>query len=190
MVKTLYSFDFDDTMCHTVDDESGKQIWKDKFGTDWPHIGWWSKPETIDPEIYDTPVNPWVYEKYLEASADEDGACILATGRLQKVPKMRENIQKILMSHNLSFDEIYVINSSNPLKDGNGKDGIYLNWGGDTYIFKTTLFEKLIEITGCEKFVMYDDREAHLEKFEEWAKEQPCQVVIIDVVNKTTKIIN
>jgi len=31
---------------------------------------------------------------------------------------------------------------------------------------------------------MYDDRQEHLIRFEEWAEEQLVQVTVIDVVNK------
>ena len=34
---------------------------------------------------------------------------------------------------------------------------------------------------------MYDDREEHLVKFEQWATTQPCNVTIIDVKKGTTK---
>lgn len=190
MSTTLYSFDFDDTLCHTMLPEPGKSIWLEKTGTQWPHRGWWSKSETIDPDIFETPKNDWVYEEYLNASKDTDSLRILATGRLQKVPNMRENIEKIINRHNLSFDEIWVIESNDDSQRGNGKNGIYLNWGGDTFDFKTTLFEKLINITNCEHFVMYDDRQEHLIRFEEWALTQNCKVTIVDVVNKQKITIN
>jgi len=35
--------------------------------------------------------------------------------------------------------------------------------------------------------VMYDDRQEHLVKFEDWATEQSFDVTIVDVVNKETK---
>ncbi len=190
MSKTLYSFDFDDTLCHTMLPEPGKSIWLEKTGTTWPHRGWWSKSETIDLEIFDTPKNDWVYQEYLNAKKDEDSIIIIATGRLQKVPGMRENIEKILRIHNLSFDEVWKIKSSDDHQNNNGQYGIYLNWGGDTYAFKTTLFEKLIEITNCDHFTMYDDREEHLIRFEEWALTQNCKVTIVDVVNKQKITIN
>ena len=82
---------------------------------------------------------------------------------------MRENVEKILESHNLSFD------------------GVYLNTGGDTYRFKTKLFETLIKEVGATEMIMYDDRQEHLVKFEQWANEQPFDVTIVDVVNKETK---
>ena len=164
--KKLISFDFDETLCHTPLPEEGKIIWKEKTGTDWPYIGWWGKSESIDLEVFDVRVNPWVYEKYLEAKSNPDAYVILATGRLAKAPKMRENVEKILNKHNLSFDEIH------------------LNWGGDTYLFKKNLFEQTIEKVGSDEFIMYDDRTEHLEKFNEWASEQHVDVIVVDVVKK------
>jgi FMN phosphatase YigB (HAD superfamily) len=164
--KKLISFDFDETLCHTPLPEEGKIIWKEKTGTDWPYIGWWGKSESIDLDVFDVRVNPWVYEKYLEATSDPDAYVILATGRLAKAPKMRENVEKILNKHNLSFDEIH------------------LNWGGDTYLFKTNLFEQTIEKVEADEFIMYDDRTEHLEKFNEWASEHHVDVTIVDVIKK------
>ena len=79
---------------------------------------------------------------------------------------MLENITKILNQHNVSFDEIH------------------LNWGGDTYNFKTKLFEEKIEELGVHEFVMYDDRHEHLIKFHEWAAEHHVTVKVVDVIKK------
>lgn len=184
MIKTLYSFDFDDTLFHTPRMEEGKEHWEKETGLSWPYNGWWSKSETIDPDIFHIQRNEWVYNEYLKAMSDQDSVSILATGRLNKVKEMRENIDKILILNNISFDELNVTDSRN------GKNGVYLNWGGDTYNFKTKLFEELIEKTKCENFIMYDDRHEHLVKFEEWATEQDCKITIIDVKNKTKNIFN
>jgi hypothetical protein len=164
--KRLISFDFDDTMCHTPKPEEGKIIWKEKTGTEWPYGGWWGRAESINPEVFDIQVNPWVYKKYLEAVSDPDNYVILATGRLRKVPNMLNHVETILNKHNISFDEIH------------------LNWGGDTYNFKTKLFEQKIEELGVHEFVMYDDRSEHLVRFEEWAEEHHIDVTVVDVVNK------
>ena len=164
--KRLISFDFDDTLCYTPKPEEGKEIWKEKTGTDWPYGGWWGRAESINPEIFDIPVNPWVYQKYLEAVSDPENYVILATGRLNKVPNMVNHVKTILNNNNISFDEIH------------------LNWGGDTYKFKTDLFEQLIEKMNVKEFVMYDDRQEHLVKFEEWADEHNVDVKVVDVVNK------
>lgn len=166
-MKKLYSFDFDDTLCYSKRPTEGMPEWEQKTGLKWPYNGWWSKAETLDPEIFYTPLNEWVYKRYLEAIADDDAYIIMATGRLEKVPNMRKNIEKILSQHNLSFDEIH------------------LNWGGDTYRFKTRLFEELIERIKPEEFIMYDDRHLHLIEFKKWAKTISCKVKIVNVVDKT-----
>jgi len=168
--KRLISFDFDDTICHTPKPEEGQKIWKEKTGTDWPFGGWWGRPESIDPEIFYVPLNQWVYKKYLEAVSDPDNYVILATGRLRKKTGMLENVMSILNQHNLSFDEVH------------------LNWGGDTYNFKTKLFEEKIEELGVHEFILFDDRHEHLIKFEEWAADHHVDVKVVDVVNKKETI--
>jgi hypothetical protein len=165
----IISFDFDDTLCHTPLPEDGKLIWKEKTGFEWPHRGWWSKPESLDTEVFDIPVNNWTYQKYLDSISDEYSYIILVTGRIEA---LRKEVEEVLNINNLSFDDIF------------------LNFGGDTFNFKTKLFENLIRKYEPEEFIMYDDRQEHLPKFCEWAKNQPCSVTVVDVVNKTTKTFN
>jgi hypothetical protein len=167
LYKRLICFDFDDTLFHTPLPEEGKIVWKEKTGTEWPHRGWWGKPESIDDEIFDIPRNEWTYQRYLEAVADPDAYVILATGRLDKVPGMRAGVEKILRDNNIEFDEVH------------------LNWGSDTFIFKCNLLERTIKKLGVKELKFYDDRAEHLPKFVEWAKEQDIKSEIIDVVNKT-----
>lgn len=177
--KKLICFDFDKTLCNTIEPEEGISIWKEKTGFDYPHIrvnkgvetiGWWSKPETLDLNIFDTQLNKPVYDEYLKAVSDSDNFVILATGRLER---LRKEVELILDRYNLSFK------------------GIFLNKGGDTFTFKKTLFERLISELEPEEFIMYDDRQSHLIEFEKWAKTMSCDITIIDVVNmKTIKIIN
>jgi hypothetical protein len=129
MYQTLYCFDFDDTLVHTMLPDPGMQIWEEKTGKPWPYIGWWSKFETLDMDIFDAPKNEWTYKKYLDAKDDPTGYLFLATGRLDKATGMREGVQKILDHYGFDFDEVF------------------LNWGGDTFIFKTKLsmmIEKII----------------------------------------------
>lgn len=168
--RKLISFDFDATLFHTALEDEGKTIWKEKTGEKWPYVGWWSKPETLDTTIFDTPLNRPVYNEYLKAVSDSDNFVILATGRIEK---LRPQVEAILNKNNLSFD------------------GVFCKRGpGDTFYFKKTLFERLISELRPEEFIMYDDRELHLIEFEEWVKTIDCKVTIVDVVNRTTKKIN
>ena len=175
MIKRIVSYDFDGTLCHTPGPEIGKKVWEEKTGTVFPYTGWWSKKETLDLDIFDIPVDGDVYMKYLEdmVRKEESGdtMVILATGRVEK---LRKEVENVLNHHNLSFDLVA------------------LNTGGDTYHFKTRLFEMLINKFNPDEFVMYDDRQEHLVMFEDWAKKQPCRVEIIDVTKspKVSKIFN
>jgi hypothetical protein len=185
-MKTLYSFDFDDTLCMTPNPLEGRQIWLDKFKFEFPAktkeqeienrkkrlTGWWGREESLDLDVFEIPKNEWVYKKYLEATSKDESYIILATGRLEKAFNMRVRVETILQKHNLSFDEIH------------------LNWGMDTFKFKCSLFEQLIRKIKPTEFIMYDDRESHLPKFENWAKEQPIPITIVDVVNKNSKTFN
>jgi FMN phosphatase YigB (HAD superfamily) len=161
-IKKLISFDFDDTLVHTTLPAEGKKIWKEKTGEDWPHRGWWSKPESLDMEIFDIPLNKKIYRRYKQAISDPDNYVILATGR---VAPLQDEVYKILGHYGLSFDETH------------------LNPGIDTFEFKSNLFEKLINKMEPEEFIMYDDRQEHLIRFVEWAKNMPCKVTLIDAIS-------
>lgn len=169
MVQTLYCFDFDETLIHTMSPEPGMEIWEEKTKNPWPYKGWWSKFETLDMNVFDTPKNEWTYKKYLDAKSDPTGYLFLATGRLDKAPGMIDAVQRILDHYGFKFDDIF------------------LNWGEDTFMFKIKLFEKMITKTGCRHFIMYDDRKDHLPNFEKWAANQNCTISVVDVVNKTVK---
>lgn len=169
MYKELVCFDFDGTLFHTPEPHEGKKIWQDRTGLQFPYDGWWSKPETLNTDIFHIPMNEWVYRKYLESLSRKNTYVILATGRLER---LRKQVQAILDMNNLSFDEVH------------------LNWQSDTFTFKCNLFEKLISKLKVDKFIMYDDRHDHINKFKIWAKGQKCIIEIVDVVNKKTTIIN
>lgn len=162
----IYAFDFDGTLFDTPDPEIGKPIFKEKTGLDWPHRGWWSKRESLDTKIFKIKPIDWVYSEYLKATSKDD-MVIMATGRMES---LRIEVDHILKKNGVEFDKVY------------------LNPGMDTYVYKTRVFSGLIEKHSPDKFVMYDDRDSHLEKFIDWAKTQPCEIDIIDV--KIKKVIN
>ncbi len=161
-IKKLISFDFDDTLIKTPLPAEGKIIWKEKTGEEWPHRGWWSKPESLDMEIFDIPLNKKIYRKYKQVISDPDNYVILATGR---VAPLRDEVYTILDHYGLEFDEIH------------------LNPGIDTFEFKSNLFAKLIYELQPEEFIMYDDRQEHLIRFVSWANAMPCKVTIIDAIS-------
>jgi hypothetical protein len=164
----IVCFDFDGTLCHTHNQIEGEKIFKEKTGLDWPYTGWWSKPESLDMDIFNIQVNQWVYRKYLEAVAEENTYVILATGRIEK---LRSEVETVLNHHNLSFNEVL------------------LNWGSDTFNFKCKAFENLINRLKVKEFTMYDDRYDHLNRFKTWAIGQKACINIININNKELTLI-
>ena len=167
--KKIYVFDFDKTLIHTQEPEEGRKIWLKETGEMFPHpTGWWGKAESLDLNIFYPPINEYTYKTfYLKAIEEKDAYVILATGRLEK---LREQVQNILDFHKITFHDVFC------------------SWG-ETYRFKTRLFESIIRKNpDATEFTMYDDRHEHLVKFTEWAKEMEAKfkiiVNVIDVVNK------
>jgi hypothetical protein len=168
-IKKIHCFDFDKTFFHTQEPEEGRKIWLRETGEMFPHpTGWWSKPESLDLKMFYPAINGWTYKYYKEAMAEEDSYVMLATGRLDK---LKTQVQAVLDFHNVKFDDVFCCT------------------GGDTYRFKTRLFESILRKNlKAEEFIIYDDRHEHLLKFVEWAKlmgeKFKTVITIIDVVNK------
>jgi hypothetical protein len=160
-MNRLTVFDFDGTLIDTHTPELGKPIWEKHTGLDWPHVGWWSKPESIDTKVFDIKPIKWVLDKYTEEISDEYNYVFLATGRMRK---LQNEVQNILDIHNIKFQEVIC------------------SWGGETFAFKIKLFEQMISKHNPTTFTMYDDR--HLEGFTEWAKLQKTEIIIFDSVKQ------
>ena len=167
--KKLICFDFDKTLIHTMEPEEGRKIWLKEKGEIFPHpTGWWSKKESLDTSIFYPAINVWTYNKYLEAISDEENYVFIATGRMDKLKK---EVQAILDFLDLRFHDVFC------------------NWGGETFKFKTRLFEQIIRKNlNATDLIIYDDRQEHLVKFTEWAslveKNINTKISIIDVINK------
>lgn len=61
----MHVFDFDGTLFETPDPEVGKPLYFSHYGQTWPHKGWVSRPESLQPpmRILPGPVLP-LYGKY------------------------------------------------------------------------------------------------------------------------------
>lgn len=165
----LICFDFDKTLIHTMEPEQGREIWLKEKGENFPHpTGWWSKPESMDIDIFYPAINMWTYKHYLEAISDKDNYVFIATGRMEK---LKNEVDRILEFHDFKFSDVFC------------------NWGGETFKFKTRLFEQIMrKYPEATEFVLYDDRYEHLVKFIKWAEEAEkiykIPITIIDIVNK------
>lgn len=149
-ITRLAVFDFDGTLFMTPLPDTGRQIFKDKTGQDWPHKGWWGKGESMDSNIFDIlPVDSVLADFKIE-KANPETLVVLLTGRRENLGELVKNITD---KYGLEFDEYHYNN------------------GGATETFKIkTLDRILIKYQDIKEVALWDDRLSHIPFFEEWGK--------------------
>lgn len=147
-INRIVIFDFDGTLINTATPDTGKDIWKHKTGQDWPHIGWWSKKESLDTEVFDNKPISSVVDAYKRESSNPNTLLIMMTGR---IPRLSNEVETILNSNGLKFDKYLYNNSS------------------DTLNFKLSKLDEFLTMyPNLESILMYDDREEHVIEFRRW----------------------
>ena len=101
--KRLIAIDWDGTLMNSPEPLEGKEIWKEKKGEDYPHIGWWSKPESLDPDVFDIKPYPKLMEIITKGIHDPNTYVIILTNRMSK---LRPEIEKLLALNNIQVDEL------------------------------------------------------------------------------------
>lgn len=150
--KRLAVFDLDGTLLDTPLPEIGKVVYETKTGNQWPHLGWWGQPMSLDTEIFEIPVIQHVIEDYLVEKEDPDTMVVMLTGRMVKLTDL---VKKILHEKKLTFHEYH------------------FNKGGSTESAKIKTLTKILEEQPTIKDItLWDDREAHIPIFQQWGDEQ------------------
>jgi hypothetical protein len=106
-------YDFDNTLVEVLDSELAKKIWERKTGRSYPHIGWWSKKESLDTEIFKFKPIKEVVEKLKRDFDDDSCWTVLLTNRLDK---LQPEVTSILNSFGVSLDELKMAKSSSSSK--------------------------------------------------------------------------
>jgi hydroxymethylpyrimidine pyrophosphatase-like HAD family hydrolase len=150
MYTKLSVFDFDGTLIKSPEPtDKNKQMWADHYGKEeWPYIGWWGRGETLDMDVWDMSLIPDTIKAYREEMKNPNTMVIMLTGRLTKQGDL---VRKILDKYGLKFDKYLFKRGGNTITDKLGQ----LN-----HILGTN--------TSIKEVVMWDDRDAHIPKFEEW----------------------
>lgn len=147
-ITKLNIFDFDGTLAKTPLPEFGKVEFEKRTGVAWQHKGWWSKPESLDMDIFDIPLIDETLEAYKKEINDPSVMNVMVTGRMFK---LGPQVEKILNYHGLKFDKYCY------------------NRGGDTMNGKLKDFDLLVsELPDLEIVEIWEDRVPHAEKFIEW----------------------
>jgi len=157
-ITKISIFDFDGTLMRTPHPEEGKKEWENFYNKDYPHIGWWSKPESLDDAVFNIePIESTVID-YLKEMGDPNTLVIMLTGRL---PHHHDQVLELLMTHNIVFDEYRYKET------------------GDTLGSKLhTIISLLNKYPNVSSIEMWEDREPHATSFEEWGKDNGVSIEV------------
>lgn len=149
-MNKLAVFDFDGTLFDTLDEKNGKLQWLLKTGSNYPHVGWWSKPESLNSDIL--PIKPYnnilsLLNKY---NNDGDYYVIILTNRIEK---LRPQVEEILNKFNVSVDKVI-------LKEGDRTKG-------------DVILSILNEIKSINYIVVYDDMQNDMGKLKAYTEISP-----------------
>jgi len=148
-IKKIRIFDFDGTVMDTPLPDTGRILFERKIHKQWPHKGWWSKPESLDAFIFDIKPISHVFD-VLIAERSPDTLYVLMTGR---ITKLENQVKQLLSSHNLQFDRYF------------------FNTKGDVGKCKLSQIKELIsEFSEVTEIEMWEDRPVHIELFREFGK--------------------
>ena len=151
-ITKIAIFDFDGTLVDTELPITGKQKYLDKTGKEWPHQGWWGKAESLDTDIFETPLVEMVKEAYDTIKLEDETLMVMLTGRMIK---LQTHVEKILEEHGLEFDEYHY------------------NKGGATEIAKMKTMDMLLDkFPEVDEIVLFDDRLEHIPIFSTFLDEK------------------
>ena len=157
-ITKISIFDFDGTLMRTPHPDKGKIEWENFYNKKYPHIGWWSKPESLDDAVFNIePIESTIsdYKKEIESP---NTLVIMLTGRL---PHQHDQIMELLKFHNIIFTEYHYKESGDTL---NSKLNSIIN-----------LLNRFPQVNYIE---MWEDREPHAIAFEEWGKENDVNIKV------------
>ena len=157
-ITKISIFDFDGTLMRTPHPEDGKKEWENFYDKDYPHIGWWSKPESLDDAVFNIePIESTVTD-YLKEMGNPNTLVIMLTGRL---PHHHDQVIELLMTHNIVFDEYHYKET------------------GDTLGSKLhTIISLLNKYPNVSSIEMWEDREPHATSFEKWGKDNGVSIEV------------
>ena len=147
-INKISIFDFDGTLADTPNKEDGIVLWESKTKKDYPHKGWWSKPESLDESVFNIKLIDETKRDYIGESVDKNTLMVMLTGR---IPKLANQVEKVLHKNGIIFDEYHYKEK------------------GDTFTSKINTLKKLVDQNpNVTEIEMWEDRLNHADGFEEW----------------------
>lgn len=101
-MKTLNFWDHDGTLIDSPLPIPGKEQWSQHHGCPYPHIGWWSKPESLDLDVFECKPKEIAYQAYLKHAKNSNSYNYILTSR---IPELKPLIQAILLEYGINTIE-------------------------------------------------------------------------------------
>jgi hypothetical protein len=99
-------YDFDKTLVNTVNADVGRFMWEKKTKKKYPHVGWWSKKESLDRDVFDFKPITEITERLKRDFNDKSCWTVLLTNR---IVNLKEEVMGILSSLGLQVDEVKMV---------------------------------------------------------------------------------
>lgn len=109
MIKRLVAYDFDGTLFNSPMPEYGKKEWAKFYSKEFPHIGWWSKTESLDTDVFNIDPYGEVLNQLNSDRAEPETYVIILTSRIYK---LRPQIEKILQLNSVHVDELNMMHDN------------------------------------------------------------------------------
>ena len=158
IINKISIFDFDGTLADTPNKEDGIALWEAKTKKEYPHSGWWGKPESLDERVFNIKLIDETKRDYIGESVHDDTLMVMLTGR---IPKLAKQVEKILHTNGIIFDEYHYKEK------------------GDTFTSKINTIKRLLEQNpNVTEIEMWEDRLNHADGFEQWGNENGVDIKV------------
>ena len=107
MITTLSFYDFDGTLIDSPMPDTGRVEWKNKTGDDYPHEGWWGRPDSLNTDVFDVKPFPAILNQLRADTTKSDTYVVILTARIER---LRDAIENVLRINNIQVDEVSLKN--------------------------------------------------------------------------------
>ncbi len=144
MIKKLSAYDFDGTLIDSPEKEAGKAQWAKMKKVQYPHLGWWGRPESLDLNVFDIKPFPDVLDRLKQDVANPETYVIVLTSRMEK---LRPQVEAVLKKNGIRVDKVDM------RKDQRSKG--------------RKIFDYLKNFPDLEEVDVHDDRESDIMSFKQ-----------------------
>jgi len=103
IIKRLIGIDFDGCLFDTFESEIGKLMWEKHYNKKFSHLGWWSKPESLDLDVFDIKPFPSILNILKKEVANPESYVIILTSRMEK---LRPEVEAVLNKNHIHVDKV------------------------------------------------------------------------------------